>query len=474
MLDRAFILLETKNWKKADLLFDRILDREPRAPIAYLGKCMANLHIKNVELIPTYGKKVLKNVNFQLSLRFASGIEKERLQKIENDAEKSITRHKMKLIDVRKKALKISIILITLSLTVTGSIFGYDKIISPFIQYNQAQRLLDEKKYDSALKKYKKLKTYKNSEEKLSETLYEQANYFLEKQQFERAIENFEMIGNYKDSEDLCTESLYEYAKLLYSEKEFVRCSDCFLKIKNYKDSNSYLQKPEIFWRTKGNIVKFGKYEQDDNLYNGKEEIEWIVLEPNKSNDTVLLISRLCLDYKKYDDGNYGLDSDGNYDMRADKGIDWENCSLRAWLNDSFYEDAFTPSEKSKLNPILLTYYIYEHKTSNDNVSILSKDEAKMYFDETVQMSAGETKFAYQNLSKTYHNNKPRSKYSEERIVDYWLKSLGKKVLQDIIIADSNVANATTTNDKGVINKDGAMYMSPIIAVRPIIIVSID
>ena len=51
----------------------------------------------------------------------------------------------------------------------------------------------------------------------------------------------------------------------------------------------------------KGQYITFGKYEQDGDLDNGKEPIEWEVLsiEPGQA----LLLSKYALDFKKYDEG---------------------------------------------------------------------------------------------------------------------------------------------------------------------------
>lgn len=438
MLDRAFILLESEDWKKAEQIFDRVLDAEPHSSDAYLGKSMVESHITDKQSIAQHGKKILKNINFKFAVRFANESQKKVLQNIEKDIHTHILQKKAKSKKLKKIIAKVSMILIVCCAVVIGSIIGYDKIFSPMVQYNQAQRLLDGGNY-------------------------------------EEAFEILEKIIDYKDSQTIYTEALYNYAVKLYNDGKFAQCANYFLKSKDFKDSASYLQKKEVYWRTKGNIVTLGKYEQDDNNSNGKESIEWIVLEPELSKNTVLLISRLCLDYKMYDNGNYGLDDEGNYDVRNDSGVDWLNCSLRSWLNSAFYNNSFTATEKSKLKPINLIYEILEHKWITDNVSILSKDEAEKYFDGTVQMSTGETKYAYQNLSRTYYNNGPRlSRYDEEYVIDYWLRSLDRKVAQDMVISSSGVGNATVIEDKGKIFENGAMYMSPVLAIRPIIVVSID
>lgn len=82
------------------------------------------------------------------------------------------------------------------------------------------------------------------------------------------------------------------------------------------------------------NIVKFGKYEQDGDESNGAEDIEWIVLDSNNDGE-LFLISRYILDIQPF-----------NKELCA---ITWENSSIRKWLNDNFYNVAFTDEEKEKI-----------------------------------------------------------------------------------------------------------------------------
>ncbi len=82
-----------------------------------------------------------------------------------------------------------------------------------------------------------------------------------------------------------------------------------------------------------GDIIAFGSYEQDNNTDNGREAIEWIVLSNNGSE--LFVVSKYALDSKLYHD---------EY-----KGATWEECSLRQWLNDEFYNTAFSASDKTKI-----------------------------------------------------------------------------------------------------------------------------
>ena len=83
----------------------------------------------------------------------------------------------------------------------------------------------------------------------------------------------------------------------------------------------------ETFHADVGSIVTFGHYEQDGNLDNGQEKIEWIVLDVQK--ERCLLLSRYCLDTKSY--------------HSKGKNITWKDCTLRKWLNHDFLNTAFVP-----------------------------------------------------------------------------------------------------------------------------------
>ncbi len=88
-------------------------------------------------------------------------------------------------------------------------------------------------------------------------------------------------------------------------------------------------------FKTIGNIVTFGRYEQDNNMGNGAEEIEWIVLGNDKANHKKLLISRYGLDVKPYNNES--------------ANVTWEICAIRNWLNQDFLNSAFSPIERDAI-----------------------------------------------------------------------------------------------------------------------------
>lgn len=114
-----------------------------------------------------------------------------------------------------------------------------------------------------------------------------------------------------------------------------------------------------------GDTIKFGSYEQDDDMTNGKEEIEWIVL--LKDSKRIFVVSKYALDCLPYDKEN------------TEKT--WETSSLREWLNSKFYTTAFTKKERNMINKVKLTnadntYYETEGgNDTKDRVFILSLDD---------------------------------------------------------------------------------------------------
>lgn len=119
-----------------------------------------------------------------------------------------------------------------------------------------------------------------------------------------------------------------------------------------------------------GDTVVFGSYEQDNDTGNGKEAIEWIVLDMDGQN--ALLLSKYGLDAQAYSDSG--------------EAVTWENCALRQWLNDTFYKEAFSEAEQGAVVPVTNTNPDNERwgtaggNDTLDSVFLLSIEEAEFYF----------------------------------------------------------------------------------------------
>ena len=125
-----------------------------------------------------------------------------------------------------------------------------------------------------------------------------------------------------------------------------------------------------------GNTLLFGHYEQDGNLLNGPEPIEWIILDQTESSS--MLISKDPLDYKAYNE------------KKGD--ITWEGCSLRAWLNGEFMDSAFYPIELASIamtevdnggnQTVGSEWETQGGRSTQDQVFLLSYAEYAQYIDD--------------------------------------------------------------------------------------------
>ena len=118
-----------------------------------------------------------------------------------------------------------------------------------------------------------------------------------------------------------------------------------------------------------GTVVLFGTYEQDQDLTDGNEPIEWIVLDTDETTGSVRLISR------------YGLDTIPVHNLNSD--VTWRDCMLRKWLNGEFVEIAFSADEQA----LMMDMQVFSdlngaHKVSSgpdtvEKVTLLSLSEAR-------------------------------------------------------------------------------------------------
>lgn len=118
--------------------------------------------------------------------------------------------------------------------------------------------------------------------------------------------------------------------------------------------------------RAVGDSILFGAVEQDNVTENGKEDIEWIILE--NDGETLLVISKYALDCQPYNEVYIE--------------VTWRTCDLRRWLNGVFLNDAFTDEEQQYIketnisNPDNAKYGIDGGWNTWDKVFLLSIDEA--------------------------------------------------------------------------------------------------
>mgnify|MGYP003279983045 CR=1 FL=1 len=192
-----------------------------------------------------------------------------------------------------------------------------------------------------------------------------------------------------------------------------------------------------------GDTVLFGSYEQDNVINNGKEAIEWLVLA--KERDKMLVISRYALDCQQYNTSN------------AD--VTWETCSLRAWLNNTFLNNAFYAEEQAKIQDTNVSdeknpqYGTEPDNVVNDKVFLLSVDEVERYFSSDSERACRPTEYAVANGSYNRENGN----------CHWWLR---------VPRCDSN--NGACVCEDGYVASYGIGVTYDIIGVRPAMWISLE
>ena len=145
-----------------------------------------------------------------------------------------------------------------------------------------------------------------------------------------------------------------------------------------------------------GDVVVFGRFEQDGSADNGPEPLRWLVLEQN--GDRLTLLSRQCLDARPF------LSGGGE--------ASWAESDLRAWLNGAFLNDAFDDRQKAAIVPtVLAESYV------SDPIYLLSASEVRWYFSSEEAARTDATRYAVKR--GVYRNESSGSCW-------WWLRSPGE------------------------------------------------
>lgn len=174
-------------------------------------------------------------------------------------------------------------------------------------------------------------------------------------------------IHKYAEMED---RKLSEYERRLYEEEKLRKRRKCILCILlvgvvlgtgrkiyslwirpyfEYKKEVEGLSQVQV-----GDTVKFGRY--NTNFINvGTEQLEWIVLQ--KEGNALMLITKEGIAGSVY--------------HHKHEQIQWEDSDIRAFLNDTLYNDVFSKYEQE---------IILDNPESGDRLSLLSEAEADSLF----------------------------------------------------------------------------------------------
>lgn len=199
------------------------------------------------------------------------------------------------------------------------------------------------------------------------------------------------VIPSYKlnQADKLAASGNYEAAFMLLDELNYKNSEEKRERIlQTTKREDVGLYYKLLFNETNVNdTLSFGSYEQDGNASNGKENIEWILL--TKENEKALLISRYALDCQPY--------------TTKWEEITWEACTLRKWLNNEFFNAAFSDEEKSMIITAAVAADMNPKNgtkpgaDTKDKVFLLSIVEVENYFGSDSERECSPTTYAKSN-----------------------------------------------------------------------------
>ena len=217
-----------------------------------------------------------------------------------------------------------------------------------------------------------------------------------------------------------------------------------------------------------GDVIEFGRYEQDNDINNGPEDIEWIVLESNEQSGVIVLLCKYCIDVLPLNDkvGEYY----------------WADCSLRKWLNEDFYNTAFDKKEKERIlrvrneNPDELLLKTAGGRNTTDCVFLLGQYDVRKYYPDysfaiiTLKGEKGKSHLITSDTQNPDALKATATEYAKEKywkalefpelydrletlygknVVGWWLKSPGtdSERLNAIDIAETGIADSAFAND---------------------------
>ena len=319
-------------------------------------------------------------------------------------------------------------------------------------KYNSAIAKRSSGAYDAAIAEFTQLGTYSDAAAQITETKYqaaaEAAAALMNEGKYEEAIGAFKALNGYGDSTEQILECRYRMASELMKNRDYAGAGAIFITIKGYKDVDSLLENDENLsaaaaaleakWQA-GNYVTFGTYPQTK-VGNDNTPIEWLVLA--RDGDKALVISRYALDCVSYN--------------TKYTDVTWETCSLRTWLNNDFYNKAFSAEEKESIVLSKVTadknpeYSTNPGNDTTDNVFLLSIPEVNTYFKDDTSRRCAPTDFAVKNgalKSSSYEADGRESCW-------WWLRSPGRNSTSAAFGSDGgpvfSLGNGVDSNNRSV------------------------
>ena len=442
LLKRAFMFLEDGEFDRADDFCEQVLNIDPENASAYLGKLLSELRVRKQESLKDQEEPFDDSNNYQKVVRFAD----EKLKTaLTGYIEHINTRNENARIDGIYTRAKNA-----MSAANTESAYKEAAHLFESIDKYQDSAVLAQSCYEKAEEEKKKTEIERKEAERIAKRNKKIAIIttpiicaviaFI-------ILLNTVIIPNVKYNN---ANVKYNNAIELIDAGNIVEAYEALVALHGYKDSadkaNSIYDQykvEKLKVAKAGDYVFFGKYEQDNNTSNGKEDIEWLVLEVKDGK--ALVISKYALDCKQYKTNR--------------TEVTWETCTLRKWLNDDFINAAFSAEEKAMIPTVTVSADKNPKHSTNpgnatqDQVFLLSITEANKYFSSDSARQCEPTDFAVANGLK---------RKSDSDNCWWWLRSPG-----------NDQSYAAYVNKGGDVYEDGDYVYCINVAVRPAMWISI-
>ena len=508
LLERVFLFLEDGKWQDANIYCEKVLDIDPKNAEAYLGKLMVELQVRNRKQLADCAEPFDDRDNYSKVLRFGDeALEKEMRGYITHINERNENTRLTGIYNSAKNAMSAANTesAFKTAADTFATIPGFkdaDTLAEQCLEkaeicrkdavYSTAKsKMIGEKvaSYEEAIKVFQTISGWKDSDEqiyacqkKIEEIkAKEEADRLeAERKAEERRIAAEKAAKKRKKAFAIGTpivaaciaflivlttviipNSKYNAAVALMNNKKYDEAITAFEAMDGYKDSENQLENCYIgkYGEEKWNKIKnikvgdtytFGAYEQDNSTSNGKEAIEWTVLD--KDGMSLLLISKQALDCQQYN--------------TSYTDVTWESCSLRKWMNGTFLNKAFNAEEQAQIQNTTVSadknpeYNTNPGNATTDKVFLLSINEVEKYFNSDEARKCAPTAYAKAQGAYTSDSYKTASGAAT---CWWWLRSPGYAQ-----------KHAAYVNKYGSVNGDGHSVNYAYDAVRPALWINLD
>lgn len=495
LLKRAFMFLEDGDWNSANEYCEKVLDIDPENAYAYLGKLMAELHVKKQDRLEDQAEPFDHSNNYQKAIRFAEDKlkaalagyiehinthnENARLDGIYTRAKNAMSAANTENAYKDAAVLFESISEYQDSAALAQSCYEKAEMARKDAILSKGKAKMSGEvisNYESAIKLFESISGWRDADEqiiacqrKIEEIKAKEEAERLEKERkAEIARKEAERIAKRNKKIAIITTPIvcaiiafiivlntviipnnkYNDAIALMDAGNVVEAYEALIALDGYKDSADKANSIYVRYMVEklktakvGDYIFFGAYEQDNNTSNGKEDVEWLVLEVKDGK--ALVVSKYALDYQQYN--------------TSYTDVTWETCTLRKWLNNDFLGAAFSADEKSMIPTVTVSadknpdYSTNPGNATQDQVFLLSITEANKYFSSDSARQCEPTDYAV--AGGAYVNSANDNSW-------WWLRSPGHRQFRAAYVSlDGDVYELGGDVDDGFIAVRPALWI---------------